>query len=104
MERNKESGGSSRITTATVLQETTVGVCRRSVSCCCLVRVMYDILTPCDLISPYYQRISYHHQDKTDVVKPHKSQAFFTQDLSVEGRKPPSILQVIILNKEEKSC
>lgn len=63
--------GSSCITTATILQETTVGVCHRSVSSCCFVPVMNDILTPSDLTPPYYKRISCYNQDKNDAVQPH---------------------------------
>ncbi len=50
--------GSSCITTATILQETTVGVCHCSVSRCSFLQVMNDSLTPCDLALPYYQWIS----------------------------------------------
>lgn len=54
--------GSSCITTATILQETTVSVCHRSVSNCCFVQVMNDILTPCDPTSIHYKRISDYKQ------------------------------------------
>lgn len=50
--------GSSCITTATVLKETTVGVCPCSVSSCRFVQVMNDIPAPCDPNCPCYQLIS----------------------------------------------
>lgn len=88
--------GWSCITTATVLQETTVGVCvcvcGRSISSGCLVQVMYDI------VAPFMTGLSYYHQVRT------------ASDISISilpcvaARKPCGVLQVITLNKEQKSC
>lgn len=71
--------GSPCITTAPILQETTVGVRHGSVSSCRFVQVMNDILTPCHPTSPYYQRISCYNQDRSDVMWPYNSLAFYFQ-------------------------
>lgn len=94
--------GWSCITAATVLQETTVGVCvcvrvcGRSVSSGCFVKVMYDILAP--FATGSSPLLSYYHQVRT------ASDISISISSCVAARKACGVLQVITLNKEQKSC